>query len=149
MAQHCLLSHYVAFLELQVARRIDDDVRQVIALLADFIVVIARQVQRLHATPHKVANLSSLDLLCVIVARFVDHVDRILKVSHESETKARTIKSFSLLHLDHSVLHRKAQKYASDGGRNENKFDGKYFMSGCVFFSHFFGVKVEARFEKR
>lgn len=36
--------HYVAFLQLQVARRIDDNVGQMITFLANFVVVIAGKV---------------------------------------------------------------------------------------------------------
>lgn len=63
-----------------------------IALLADLIVVVARKVQRLHSTPHEIADFGSLDLLCVIVARFIDHVNRILKGQARKEIRIQVLR---------------------------------------------------------
>lgn len=63
--------HDVALLQLQIARRVNYHVRQMIPLLADVIIINSRKIQRFHATSNQIPDLCPLNLLNVIVARII------------------------------------------------------------------------------
>lgn len=77
----------VALLQLQVAARIYNDVRQTVALLANIVIIDAGQIQRLHATPHEIRDFGPLDLLRVIIPSLVHVIERVLEGGEEGRRK--------------------------------------------------------------
>lgn len=75
LLRHSLYSHNVTFLQLEVAAGVDDDVAEVVAFVANLVVVRVRQVEALHSRANQVGDFGPLDLVGVVVSRLVRHVD--------------------------------------------------------------------------